>query len=93
MRSTLALLGILAWALPAGAADLEPGAGSDIVLRACSNCHTIDNVLQVRKNRADWDTTVHLMRNYGLEISDEDMQKAIDYLSSYYGFQPHPPAK
>jgi mono/diheme cytochrome c family protein len=81
-------LGICGIASTAMAVDLEPGAGSDIVMRACSNCHAIDNVLQVRKNRADWDTTVHLMRNYGMEMSDEDMQMVIDYLSSHYGFQP-----
>ena len=82
-------LGICAIAINATAADLEPGPGSDLVAHSCSNCHSLDGVTQLRKSRADWDTTVHLMRNYGLDMSDEDMQKVIDYLSSYYGMQPH----
>jgi cytochrome c5 len=95
LRSSL-LAGVIgcvvgAWASAAVAQELEPGAGSDIVMRACSNCHTIGNVLQVRKNRADWDTTVHLMRNYGMDMSDDDMQTVIDYLSAHYGFQKSKP--
>jgi hypothetical protein len=87
--SGLVTLAIGGGATESAAGELEPGPGSDLVMRACSNCHAIDNVLQVRKNRADWDTTVHLMRNYGMDLSDQDMQTVIDYLSSYYGFEPH----
>jgi hypothetical protein len=84
----LMTFGIGGAATGAAADELEPGPGSDVVMRACSKCHAIDNVLQVRKNRADWDTTVHLMRNYGMDLSDQDTQIVIDYLSSYYGFEP-----
>jgi hypothetical protein len=75
------------------AQELEPGPGSDVVMHACTNCHSIDNVLQVRKTRADWDTTVHLMVNYGMQMSDGDMKITIDYLSAHYGFQPRSPSK
>jgi mono/diheme cytochrome c family protein len=90
---TLLLTGLIAFRLGGGATgaaaeELEPGTGSDVVMRDCSKCHAIDNILQVRKNRADWDTTVHLMRNYGMDMSDQDMQIVIDYLSAYYGFEP-----
>jgi hypothetical protein len=95
--STLFLGGLVAvvvcGASGAWAQELAAGPGSELVTRACSNCHSIDNVLQVRKSRADWDTTVHLMVNYGMQISDGDMKIAIDYLSSYYGFQPRPRSK
>jgi hypothetical protein len=95
--STLLLTGLVALvvcgASGAWAQELEPGPGSDVVMHACSNCHSIDNVLQVRKTRADWDTTVHLMVNYGMQMSDGDMKIAIDYLSSHYAFQPRPPSK
>ena len=94
---TLLLSGLISLgvggATAAQASELEPGPGSDVVMRACSNCHSIDNVLQVRKNRADWDTTVHLMVNYGMQLSDDDIKVVIDYLSSYYGFKPRPPSK
>jgi cytochrome c5 len=91
--TTVLLSGLIALGMGFGAtsartAELESGPGSDLVERACSNCHTLDNVLQVRKNRTDWDTTVHLMRNYGMDMSEEDMKTVIDYLSSYYGFEP-----
>lgn len=89
----LTMAGIGCVATTAVAQELEPGPGSDVVMRACSNCHTIDNVLQVRKSHADWDTTVHLMLNYGMQLPDNDMQIVIEYLSSYYGFQPRPPKK
>jgi cytochrome c5 len=89
----LTMAGIGCVATSAAAQELAAGPGSDLVARACSNCHSIDNVLQVRKTRADWDTTVHLMVNYGMQMSDGDMKIAIDYLSSYYGFQARPPSK
>jgi Quinohemoprotein amine dehydrogenase A, alpha subunit, haem binding len=81
------------WTFVAAAQDIAPGTSSDLVSRACSNCHSLDTVTQIRKNRADWDNTVHLMRNYGLEMSDDDMQKIIDYLGAHYGLQAHQPAK
>ena len=64
--STLLLSGsvvlIICGASGAWAQELEPGPGSDVVMHACSNCHSIDNVLQVRKTRAiDFDDRhVHL---------------------------------
>jgi hypothetical protein len=89
----LVMTGLGCGATRAVAQELEPGPGSDVVMHACSNCHSIDNVLQVRKSRADWDTTVHLMVNYGMQMSDGDMKVTIDYLNSYYGLQPRPPSK
>ena len=66
-------LGIGGGAGKAATSDLEPGPGADVVMRACTTCHAIDNILQVRKNRADWDSTVHLMRNYGMDLSEQDI--------------------
>jgi hypothetical protein len=88
LLSGLMTLGIGGGAGKAATSELEPGPGADVVTRACTTCHAIDNILQIRKNRADWDSTVHLMRNYGMDLSDQDMQIVIDYLSSYYGFEP-----
>lgn len=79
-------------AAAAAADDLAVGPGSDLVAHACASCHSLENISQVRKSRADWDTTVHLMRNYGLDMSDDDLQKAVDYLSAYYGTQARPPS-
>jgi mono/diheme cytochrome c family protein len=70
---------------------LEPGTGSDIVAHSCANCHALTQVVQVRKNRSDWETTIQTMHNYGLQLSDEDTQTALDYLSSHYGLQQHKP--
>ena len=71
----------------ARADDLAPGPGADIVAHACAMCHQLDHVVQIHKSRSDWQSTVDLMATYGMQMSDEDKQKVVDYLSANYGFE------
>jgi cytochrome c5 len=85
LSGCLLAIGIGALASPAIADDLPAGPGADVVQRSCSMCHALDHVTQIRKSRSDWENTVNLMLTYGLQISDDDRQKVIDYLSATYG--------
>ena len=84
----LIILTSLGFAATAFADDsgLAQGPGADVVQRTCSMCHALDHVTQIRKNRSDWESTINLMVTYGLQLSDDEKQQAIEYLSANYGF-------
>ena len=51
---------------------------ADIVSSKCIACHTLERVHRYRGS--DWDRVVGRMRAYGLQLSEEQTQRTIDYL-------------
>ena len=63
---------------------LPNGAGKPIVLRACTACHTLTVITTRRASQAEWAKTVDDMVNRGADLSDDDIDKVIDYLSTNF---------
>jgi cytochrome c5 len=63
---------------------LPNGAGKPIVQRVCATCHTLKVVTTRRASQAEWAKTVDDMVNRGAELSDDDIDKVIDYLSTNF---------
>ncbi len=82
---TLALL--LAAALQSSAADLAPGEGRDLLLGACTGCHTTEIIVASRMSRKNWDNTITWMEEtQGLARLEPALRKAIlDYLERTQG--------
>ncbi len=79
--------------LPAAAQDiLPPGTGRDVTVRQCSECHGLDLLQGLRRNRVQWETTITNMINAGMTISDEDYEVVAAYLTDNMGPQPRPAA-
>ncbi len=71
---------------PAESATAMPdGAGKPIVQRACASCHAITTVTSKRANRKEWDQVVNQMVSRGAELSDDEIDTVIEYLSKNYG--------
>jgi hypothetical protein len=73
---------------PQGASpDLAPGEGRDLVLTACTGCHTTDLIVAARMTRRNWDTTLTWMEEtQGLTRLEPALRKAIlDYLEKTQG--------
>ena len=83
-----ALLLIAAAPIAAGqnkSAPLPDGKGKEAVKKICTGCHEIGSVIGSRRTRIGWEQNVDDMISRGAEGSDEDMQAAIDYLTTYFG--------
>jgi cytochrome c oxidase cbb3-type subunit 3 len=65
------------------AVALAPRAESLIIAR-CTVCHSDDLIAQQRLPRERWEATVDKMRHWGAEISEEESDLLIRYLSARY---------
>jgi hypothetical protein len=47
----------------------------------CTQCHSLETVLQVEKTRAEWKETLSKMESFNVEISDSERKVLLDYLT------------
>lgn len=83
--SATALSLFLISAAPVFAQDLPDGAGKDVVVKACTSCHDADNFTSKKHNKDEWKSVVDTMIGYGAEISDEDSEVIVTYLTKNFG--------
>lgn len=69
--------------LAAVSAALAPR-GEGLIVARCSVCHSPDLVSQQRLPRDRWAATVDKMKHWGAEISDEEADLLVRYLSARY---------
>ena len=69
--------------LAAVSAALAPRA-EGLILARCSVCHSADLIVQQRLPRARWEATVEKMRHWGAEISHDEADLLVQYLSARY---------
>jgi hypothetical protein len=69
--------------------ELAEGEGRDVVLAACTGCHTTDLIVSAHMSRKSWDTTLTWMEEtQGLEPLEPDVRKTIlDYLEKTQGLE------
>jgi cytochrome c oxidase cbb3-type subunit 3 len=59
-----------------------------LIIARCSVCHSADLIRQQRLPRARWEATVEKMEHWGAEISNDEADLLVRYLSARY----HPDA-
>jgi competence protein ComEA len=74
----MALVAAGAWA------QLPEGPGKAETERVCKNCHELERSISPRQDRAGWQQTIDKMVSLGAEISEDDYNKILDYLSKNY---------
>lgn len=69
--------------------ELAEGEGRDVVLAACTGCHTTDLIVAAHMTRKSWDTTLTWMQEtQGLKPLEPAVRKAIlDYLEKTQGVE------
>ena len=65
--------------------QLPPGDGRDIVAVACSQCHPVSVLTNMRKNNAGWRAHVYDMFVRGAQVTDTEVETVIDYLTANFG--------
>jgi len=63
------------------AAQFPSDQGRELVLTQCSACHSLQAVLDTRKTRDGWRTTVLGM----VEVGNPDIDAVVEYLSKHFG--------
>jgi len=70
----------------ADAGLLPDGPGKDVVLKKCTSCHNIRNVIAHRGDEDDWAQEVSKMIGRGAaNISDDDADAIVNYLAAHFG--------
>jgi competence protein ComEA len=69
---------------PAGQAGDEHAA--QVFSTVCSRCHPLERVTAMRRTRPQWEEVItSMITARGAQISDEDFDTVLDYLSKEYG--------
>ena len=85
-RSLLPLLAALALCTTPvrGQSTLPDGLGKDTVQTVCTQCHSLDQVVNAGDTRAGWQNTVAMMRNAGAPLRDDQVATVVDYLATNF---------
>ncbi|WP_206240298.1 hypothetical protein [Novosphingobium terrae] len=66
-------------------ATLTPGAGMEAVQTTCTVCHPAAMITGKHLTRQQWSDLVDQMINKGAQVSDENYDVILSYLSRNYG--------
>ncbi len=64
---------------------LPDGEGRDIVAVACSQCHGLNAITQLRENARAWRDQVYDMVERGAQVTPAEMDTVVKYLSTSFG--------
>jgi mono/diheme cytochrome c family protein len=86
MRKILAAFLFIASAASAFSVD-EPNRdrARELVLDACTACHTLDRVKVQRLSREEWRQEIAGMLSEGVPLTDDEVSLVVDYLAKNFG--------
>ena len=70
--------------VPVQGQDLPEGSGKDVVIKACTSCHGVENFTSKRHSREDWKSVVETMIGYGAEATNEQAEIIVNYLTKHF---------
>jgi mono/diheme cytochrome c family protein len=69
----------------APSAQMPEGEGKAIVQKQCAVCHAITVVTAKRASHSEWEQVVNQMVSRGADLSDDDIDTVLEYLTKNYG--------
>jgi hypothetical protein len=64
---------------------LPEGKGKDVVLNACSSCHSVDRIAALRLSEEGWRNTLRQMIENGASLNPDDINPILAYLVANFG--------
>jgi mono/diheme cytochrome c family protein len=64
---------------------LPPGEGRDIVATACTQCHGLNTIVQIRDGSGGWRQFVNYMIMKGAQVSNSEADTVVQYLTANFG--------
>ncbi len=83
--SVLPLLGILLQQEANIVDSMPTGEGKRTVVRICSECHSLENVVNQRNTASGWEAIIDQMTLRGAQVFADDRKMVVAYLDKYYG--------
>jgi len=83
--SVVPLLGILLQQEADIVDSMPTGEGKRTVVRICSECHSLENVVSQRNTAGGWESIIDEMTLRGAQIFADDRKMVVAYLDKYYG--------
>ena len=65
--------------------SMPTGEGKRTVVRICSECHSLENVVNQRNTASGWESIIDQMTLRGAQIFADDRKMVVAYLDKYYG--------
>jgi competence protein ComEA len=65
--------------------DVPAGAGKEATVKACSDCHSIEQAVSLRQGKQAWTDTVQKMLGMGAKIPDDSVDAVVQYLARHFG--------
>ena len=83
--SVVPLLGILLQQEADIVDSMPTGEGKRTVVRICSECHSLENVVSQKNTVSGWESIIDEMTLRGAQIFADDRKMVVAYLDKYYG--------
>ena len=83
--SVIPLLGILLQQEADIVDSMPTGEGKRTVVRICSECHSLENVVNQRDTASGWEAIIDQMTLRGAQVFADDRKMVVAYLDKYYG--------
>jgi cytochrome c5 len=68
-----------------GASNLPEGEGKEVVVSACTQCHSLNSTLLLRNGREGWKKVVDRMVTNGMHVTPEEVSTILQYLATHLG--------
>ena len=65
--------------------DLPEGPAKETLVKMCSNCHALKQVVKKRYSKKFWETVVDDMVSRGAEGTEEETEAVVSYLTRHFG--------
>ena len=65
--------------------SMPTGEGKRTVVRICSECHSLENVVNQRNTASGWEAIIDQMTLRGAQVFADDRKMVVAYLDKYYG--------
>src|ERR1043165_3052401 len=65
--------------------QLPEGQGKEIVAQKCVTCHTLEKVTKEKHTQAEWKDLLEIMVSQGLELTPEEYETVLQYLTTNFG--------
>ncbi|MBN1178561.1 MAG: hypothetical protein JXD18_05080 [Anaerolineae bacterium] len=64
----------------------SPGTDGEVLLAdRCFGCHSQAEIAETGRSYAGWTHVVNWMKTYGVELTEEEQERLVDYLVDTYG--------
>jgi virginiamycin B lyase len=83
-RCSFAALAVCGGASAYAQTSLPNGTGREILESACVGCHELSRVLRAGYSAQDWTTVLHMMKNVGAQLRDDQMEPLVAYLAQNF---------